>query len=276
MLFKNKPKPQTQKNSLQVLSEYVQALVGAILLAILIRGFVFEPFVIPSESMVPTLLIGDHIFVLRYEYGLRVPFTKIWLREFQGPEHGDVVVFSYPEDEDIDFIKRVIGIPGDRVAMRSGILSVNDKPLVNQAFYPEKQMENNSCAMSLTADSEKVLSQDFKEFPFYRRYKKFTQYMETLDNETQHMIQKSKEESNDFDFEVTVPERSYFVMGDNRDQSQDSRFWGFVPRENLKGKAVRIWLSASKEKEVCPYNLDLPDWVPWPVVRWDRFGRKII
>jgi signal peptidase I len=276
MLFKNQSKPKVQKNSLQVLSEYVQALVGAVVLAILIRGFVFEPFVIPSESMVPTLLIGDHIFVLRYQYGLRVPFTKIWLHEFGDPKRGDVVVFSYPEDEDIDFIKRVIGIPGDHVTMRDGVLSVNDKPLVHQAFYPEKPSDHNACTLSLTAESENLLSDGFKEFPFYRRYKKFTHSMETLDNGVVHMIQMSKDEPNDFDFDVTVPERSYFVMGDNRDQSQDSRFWGFVPRENLKGKAVRIWLSVNKEKTVCPYNLDLPDWVPWPMVRWDRFGRQIL
>src|SRR3989344_3536314 len=103
------------KNSLQIISEYIQALVAAVILAVLIRGFVYEPFKIPSESMVPTLLVGDHIFVARYKYGLRVPFTKIWLKEFDGPKRGDVMVFSYPEDEDVDFIKRVVGLPGDKI-----------------------------------------------------------------------------------------------------------------------------------------------------------------
>src|SRR3989339_2044936 len=122
----NTPKnPGEKKSPFHIVAEYAQALVGAIILAILIRGFLVEPFKIPSESMVPTLLVGDHIFVARYFYGLRIPFTKKWVTEFKEPQRGDVVVFSYPEDEDVDFIKRVVAVPGDTITFDQGVLYVN-------------------------------------------------------------------------------------------------------------------------------------------------------
>lgn len=274
---KKKPKhhvPEEQKTLFQIIAEYIQALIGAVLLAVLIRGFVFEPFKIPSESMVPTLLVGDHIFVARYQYGLRVPFTKLWLTEFDGPKRGDVVVFSFPEDESVDFIKRVVGVPGDRIAMHGGVLTVNGEPVRERFFEPLKPKASNKCVMELAPSSRSIFPDDLLEFPYYLKYRKFQQALERLPGGPVHMIQHSRENPNNIEFEITVPERSYFVMGDNRDQSHDSRMWGMVPRENLKGKAVYIWLSLDHERNRCPYNFIDPR--IFPNIRWDRFGRKII
>lgn len=267
-------KPEKQKNTFQIVAEYIQALIGAVLLAILIRGFVFEPFKIPSESMVPTLLVGDHIFVARYKYGLRIPFTKMWIKEFDGPQRGDVVVFNFPDDEDIDFIKRVVGIPGDKVSMKEGVLYVNGQPATEENFYPKNQTKNNKCVMNLSEVSDKIFPDQFKKFPYYLKYRKFQQALETYDDSPIHMLQHSKENPTNIEFEITVPKRSYFVMGDNRDQSHDSRLWGMVPRENLKGKAIYIWLSLDHERTECEYNFINPK--VFPNIRWDRFGRKII
>lgn len=262
------------KNSLQIISEYIQALVSAVILAVLIRGFVYEPFKIPSESMVPTLLVGDHIFVARYKYGLRVPFTKIWLKELADPERGDVVVFSYPEDEDVDFIKRVVGLPGDKISMQGGKLFVNGQEVTTEDFLPIGQNEDNNCVMDLSPLSGGILPSSFKPFPYYGDFHQFDQKLETFPENTTHLIQRSKYIPRVDEFEFTVPERSFFVMGDNRDQSQDSRFWGVVPRENLKGKAIYIWLSLNNQDVACQYNFLHTQFLPG--IRWDRFGRKII
>lgn len=261
------------KNFFQTLAEYVQALVGAILLALLIRGFLFEPFKIPSESMVPTLMVGDHIFVSRYQYGLRVPFTKWWLVEFDDPERGDVVVFNFPDDDDVDFIKRVVGVPGDVVSMKDGVLRVNDKPMSHKTFRVKAPLADNHCVMEMAEETNDVYTPDYGTFPHYLLYKKYNKIMETNQDGETYMIQRSKQSPRDFDFEFKVPKGQFFVMGDNRDQSHDSRFWGFVPRENLKGKAQFIWLSLNSEKTKCAANI----WSPeiFSNVRWDRFGKKI-
>jgi len=272
--MKTKKEDGSKKNFLQVLSEYVQALIGAIILAILIRGFVFEPFKIPSESMVPTLLVGDHIFVARYKYGLRIPFTKKWLTEFDGPKRGDVVVFNFPEDEDIDFIKRVVGLPGDKIVIKEGNLYINDKLITEENFYIQKQDSENNCVMDLQKESLTIFPKDFLKFPHYLKYNKFQQALESFGEGEIHMVQHSIENPQNLEVEITVPERSYFVMGDNRDQSRDSRFWGFVPRENLKGKSIYIWLSLNHDRTHCEYNFVSPR--IFPNVRWDRFGRRII
>ena len=270
---KNTPK-NTPKNTFQVVSEYVQALVSAVLLAILIRGFVFEPFKIPSESMVPTLMIGDHIFVARYKYGLRIPFTKIWIKEFDDPQRGDVVVFNFPDDEDIDFIKRVVGVPGDRIVIKAGKLFVNDKETLIQDFYIKGQNAQNNCVVDLTDNSKKVVPNPFKKIPYFSKHRLFQQQIETFESGQVHTIQRSRQHPVEMEFETIVPARSYFVMGDNRDESHDSRFWGFVPRENLKGKAQYIWLSLNHEQTGCAYNAISPRLLP--NIRWDRFGREII
>lgn len=258
-----------KKNAFEVISEYMQALFGAVLLAILIRGFVFEPFKIPSESMYPTLLVGDHIFVKRYQYGLRVPFTKWWLTEFEDPARGDVVVFSYPEDEDVNFIKRVVGMPGDVIRVENGLMSVNGRDVKQQDVQIAGISKENRCWTDLDEKSRDLVPKNMQPFPYYRHYRQYQPKVEANIDGREYVIQRHLVSPLEGDFEIKVPDRSFFVMGDNRDQSQDSRFWGFVPRENLKGKAIFIWLSLNYEDVSCANEFGLK-------MRWDRFGRKII
>lgn len=249
------------KSALQTFSEYVQALGAAAILAILIRGFVFEPFKIPSKSMVPTLLVGDFIFVARFQYGLRVPFTKYWLTEFSEPKRGDVVVFSYPEDEDVDFIKRVVGLPGDKITIKDDVLYINGEAVKNQTLHIDKANPLNKRLLNFDTPSLAFNPPYVDEFPNYRGYSDFELKIEDLSVSSHHFIQRSKSNPYLRDTEMIVPERSFFVMGDNRDQSMDSRFWGFVPRENMKGKAIFIWLSIDDD---------------FGGIRWNRFGNRII
>lgn len=244
----------------QIFGEYTQALFGAVILAVIIRGFIFEPFKIPSKSMVPTLLVGDHIFVARYKYGLRVPFTKYWLTEFDGPKRGDTVVFTFPEDEDVDFIKRVVGLPGDMVAMKGGVLSINGVEIHETDVSVAGVDTRNKRLLDIGSAHAADLPPQAEEFPNYRGYSGFQIQVESFHDKERHFIQRSRSLPVQSDFELTVPERSYFVLGDNRDQSMDSRFWGVVPRENLKGKAIFIWLSLDND---------------FGGVRWNRFGNKI-
>jgi signal peptidase I len=264
MLY-NKTKPQApdapKKTPFEVAWEYAQALIYAVALAVIIRGFLFEPFKIPSESMVPTLLVGDHIFVARYQYGLRIPMTKTWITEFGDPKRGDVVVFSYPEDESVDFIKRIVGIPGDKITIKDDVLYVNDKRVEQKDYELDSVDPNDNRHVLLTPEALAAMPEGLRDFPYFRHFKDFQEKIETLDGEHYHYVQRSKTMPIDKEDTWIVPPRHYFAMGDNRDQSQDSRFWGFVPRENLKGKAIFIWLSLDNVR----------GWF-----RWGRFGRKIL
>ena len=198
-----------------VLVEYSKSFFPVILAVFLIRSFVVEPFKIPSGSMMPTLLAGDFILVNKFTYGLRVPILNNTFIEIGKPERGDVFVFHYPPDPSIDYIKRVIGVPGDRVAYRNKQLFVNGEPV----------------ALSLVGDYQYVA-------PGLNMVTA-QQYQEQL-GEVRHdvLIEQS---SLAIDGEVEVPAGHYFAMGDNRDNSKDSRFWGFVPENNLVGKAFLIW-----------------------------------
>lgn len=250
----------SKKGLFHVFAEYFPAIIGAVFLAILIRGFVFEPFKIPSESMVPTLLVGDHIFVLRYQYGLRVPFTKYWLAEFDDPQRGDVVVFTYPKDEDVDYIKRIVAVPGDKVKIQDGFVFVNGQKLENVDLIVERRNKAQKKLLDLTEESQKILPQNIGNVFYFPHFRDFQIKLEKNTDNKQYLIQQAKSYQTDRESEFEVPARSFFVLGDNRDRSQDSRFWGFVPRENLKGKAVRIWLSLDESNNV----------------RWNRFGKPII
>lgn len=282
------------KTTLQTFSEYLQALIFALFMAVLIRSFVYEPFKIPSPSMVPTLMVGDHIFVKRYAYGLRIPMTKSWLIEWNEPKRGDVIVFTEPQYEKDDYIKRVVGLPGDKVAMRDGVVYINDEKASYEEFFIEGRSSENACNLKIK-DSEKV-ADDFKPFPYYYKHQSYKKYFETLPGtETPHLIQQERIHRGFSDFEIIVPPRHYFVLGDNRDNSADSRVKGPIPRENLKGKAVKIWLSLNAEGGECPYD-SLYGWFgptldfifsplglqpfggrsPAPSVRWDRFWHSIL
>lgn len=207
---------------------------SALLLVLVIRSSVIEAFKIPSGSMIPTLLVGDQIFVNKFSYGLRVPLTD-WITEkplyffrTSGPSRGDIIVFKYPVDPDIYFIKRVVGIPGDTIEMKNKAILVNGKP-----------MDRNPIDQAKFDRVFKSLEDSQTEYPKDRMnvfYDKFDHETATI------MIDKQSYFSENFE-PIKVPENSYFVMGDNRDNSKDSRFWGFVPFENIKGKAFVIWLS---------------------------------
>ncbi len=251
-------KPEKPKKG--IIREYIEALVTAILLAFVIRSFVVEPFKIPSKSMVPTLLVGDHIFVNKFAYGFRVPWTKKWITQFSDPKRGEVIVFIYPEDEKLDFIKRVIGEPGDKIRFQDGQLYINDVEVKEEDITIAGINPKNKRLLSISNADSKKIPDDFKKIPFSRGFENYKIQLEDLVG-ANHFIQRSLLIPNNDPINLTVPEGHYFVMGDNRDQSADSRVWGFVPRENLKGKALFIWLSLDNDRGG---------------VRWGRFGKKII
>ena len=188
-----------------------------LIIVLFLRSFLAEPFRIPSGSMLPTLLIGDYILVNKYEYGIRLPLTKSKVINIAEPERGDVVVFRYPGNEKINFIKRVIGLPGDHIRYEDKNLYVNN-------IRYEKTTQNNHAYESefLRSEIEIFLEENNK-------------------NKSYYILNDNMSPTNDDYF--IVPKGKYFVMGDNRDHSSDSRYWGFVPDENLVGKAFFIWMN---------------------------------
>ena len=215
--------------------EYSVSFFPVILIVFLLRSFLVEPFKIPSSSMVPTLLVGDFILVNKYTYGIRIPVANRKVIQVGSPRRGDVMVFRYPEDPSLDYIKRVVGLPGDRIEYRGKRLSVNGTPV------PTRQIDD-------------YLSRERMQFS--RRY------VETLDGSeheilleddglTALMPSRAFPYSGNCNYNMnglacTVPPGHYFVMGDNRDNSSDSRVWGFVPDANIVGKAFFIWLNLSE------------------------------
>ncbi len=209
--------------------ENVLTLFYAILAAVIIRSFLFEPFSIPSGSMYPTLKVGDYLFVSKFDYGfskhslpLSIPIIPKRLA-YQSPKRGDVVVFKTPEDDKTDYIKRVIGLPGDKIRMESSQIYINNFKI----------------------------QRDFKRTEKYKSFQ-IDLYQETLPDGTNYQIYEMKDEmlfykTNDFS-ELIVPNESFFVIGDNRDNSQDSRFIGPIPKKNLVGKARVVFLSFDTEK----------------------------
>lgn len=223
------------------LRQNIEALAFAIILALIIRTFVFQPFKIPSGSMIPTLLVGDHLLVNKFVYGTKIPFTDIEIFPIEEIKRGDVIVFTYPNNENdqskngLYYIKRVIGLPGDDIDLNGRKLVVN---------------------------GEEVPLEYIGDYSDARNSEQFDEYKEDLFGEDHTVIfRKGKENTNRGSYiPVTkVPEGSVFVMGDNRDNSQDSRFWGFVPIENIAGKAFLIHWS---------WDFGNPDLVN--KVRWDR------
>ncbi len=214
-----------------IFREYAEALIIAIILAFTIRVFFVQAFKIPSGSMIPTLMIGDHILVSKLAYGFQLPqdcefhvsippvtcYSSAILAGFESPRRGDIIVFRYPEDENKDFIKRVVGIPGDTIRIVNKKVYVNDELLKDDGF---------------------------------------TQRVDPG-------IIDGRINPRDNHGPITVPPDSFFVMGDNRDQSLDSRFWGFVKLDKIKGRAFMVYWSWNGQGS----------WVDW--VRWDRIGKSI-
>lgn len=226
---------------------------GAILAILAFRWLLFEPFVIPSGSMIPTLLVHDHILVNKLAYGVRWPFTKSWIVEFEGPERGDIVVFKAVDDSYF-MIKRVVGLPGDRIQMKE-----NGQLLINEEEVPRIDLNVSASSVESQAPYYAVDAVDLEgSFEFYDFYE------EKLGDRT-HRMMHFRGNPRTWDEPFVIPDGQYFVMGDNRDNSKDSRFWGPLPKENLMGKALFVWLS-------CQDTLPVLTMICNPLeIRWKRF-----
>jgi signal peptidase I len=197
--------------------EYSKSFFPVLFIVLVVRGFIVEPFRIPSGSMMPTLLVGDFILVNKFAYDLRLPVFNTKLIETGDPERGDVVVFRYPENPSDDYIKRVVGLPGDHIAYYNKVLYINGMRAPQQPIG-----EYESVGSGVSMSGARVLQ-------------------ETLGDIKHKILIEPRNPS--IEAEYIVPLHEYFVMGDNRDNSNDSRFWGFVPDENLIGQAFMIWLN---------------------------------
>lgn len=214
--------------------EYCKSFFPVILAVLLLRSFLVEPFRIPSGSMMPTLLVGDFILVNKFSYGLRLPVLNNKIIEIDEPERGDVVVFRYPKDPSVDYIKRVVGLPGDKIGYYNKVVYVNGKPA---GQVPAGVYVGEGSGVSMSGASER---------------------REQL-GDVQHDILVMPRTPG-LEGEYLVAHNEYFVMGDNRDNSNDSRYWGTVPEGNLVGKAFRIWMNWDSARG----GID-----------WDRLGMKI-
>jgi len=256
---------QSGKKEKSKFREYCEALFTAVFIALFLRSFVVEAFKIPSGSMIPTLMVGDHIFVNKFIYGLRVPFTSKWLWKFKEPQRGEPIVFIYPKDTSLDYIKRVVGVPGDHITLEGDDVFVNGEKLANVQAPVLGVDAKNPRLLDLEQVQAFGAVSPFKSIPMFENWEYFRVYLEKLGSRI-HLKQEAPQHYDEHR-EIVVPPDSLFVMGDNRDNSQDSRFWGFVPIENVKGRAMFIWLSLR-------YNEDRPE-NGVAGVRWDRFGKWI-
>jgi signal peptidase I len=231
------------------------------------RSFIFEPFQIPSGSMMPTLLDGDFILVQKYAYGIKDPVWRSQLIEVGEPERGDVMVFKFPLDERIDFIKRVIGLPGDSIVYRNRQLFI--KP---NCASGQERTDNLVCGEYNKIALDIVNRDEFMQgpMPLVRLTEDLpgSQHDILINPQALELTDRYYQQPGTRKDEWIVPKDSYFVMGDNRNNSQDGRMWGFVPKENLVGKAVFIWMSFDFDNG--PDSL-LPGWVPTGV-RFERLG----
>ncbi|GIL18036.1 MAG: signal peptidase I [Oligoflexia bacterium] len=193
-----------------------------------LRWAILEPYVIPSGSMIPTLLIHDHILANKLAYGLHIPFSSSWIFQWSHPRRGEVVVFRFPETPDVFYIKRILAISGDEISVQNGTVYINGQPNDIQSIKVSSAEEG---------------------FEYFQ--------------ENGHLVRYQSKEDSQYQT-VRVPEGHFFVIGDNRDQSYDSRFWGFVPEKNLVGRAARIWLSCDKMLPSASFICDPA------TIRWDR------
>jgi signal peptidase I len=237
-----------QKSAGAKSGESLRGLLGALAIALLIRAFLVEPFTIPSGSMLGTLQVGDFVFVSKLSYRAEIPYNILRIRfpwggttlwEWDTPKRGDIVVFRYPGDQNIDYIKRVIAIPGDRVEVR------NHQVLVNGALWPRQFTRSDVVRDQFCTDDK---SQIYLEDNGERTYE-VTIGGGPIDHANYGP--------------VTVPEGKLFMMGDHRDQSADSRIWGFAPIEYVKGRALFIWLSIDPCKPLLQK------------IRWERLGQTV-
>ena len=218
-----------------VIVEYAKSFFPIILAVLVVRSFLVEPFRIPSASMVPTLHIGDFILVNKYSYGVRLPVINTKVVDISEPERGDVIVFRYPPQPEIDYIKRVVGLPGDRVEYRDKTVYINGQVM------KQTEREKGADLLGIVPIKNKLLSEKL--------------------GDKNHDIAVAPGRQRVL-VDHIIPDGEYFVMGDNRDNSSDSRFWGTVPEQNLVGKAFYIWMSWD-----CNAS--------WSCISWNRVGSSI-
>jgi len=230
----------------QKIIKETKAIALIVILVFAFRSTFFEPFRIPSGSMIPTLMIGDFILVNKFSYGFKLPYSDmfgdpIYLTSFDGPKRGDVVVFKYPRDTSFNYIKRIVGLPGDTVEVINKKLFINSKPIEEKEFDGKKIMDD--------------MDDKFKEYKFH--------FYDVKTGEHKHVIQEAE---GNFGLPssfgpVIVPSDHYFAMGDNRDFSADGRVWGFIPKGHIKGKALFVWFSW-----IIPFLDDHPTRIrPWRI-----------
>ncbi len=225
------------------LVEHARSFFPVFLLVLLLRGFVVEPFRIPSGSMMPTLLVGDFILVNKFAYGLRMPVSKAKILDVGEPERGDIIVFRWPQDERLDYIKRLVGMPGDKVRYANKTIFINGEPMPLEQVGAYQAVGSGQRAQGSVEFKENLLGTEHAvlvrprapDFPYSCRFMGSG--------------------------EVEVPPGHYLVMGDNRDDSNDGRCWGFVPEQNLVGKAFFVWFSWDSERS--------------GIIGWDRIGLSV-
>ena len=227
--------------------EYVESIGVAVAIALLLRAFVVEAFQIPSGSMIPTLEVGDHIFVSKFSYGIGIPFTYRKLVTFGQPRRGDVIVFRYPIDPEVDYIKRVVGLPGEKIEVRKNEVFIDGKLMPREHILGPCSYEEGPVGQGPARKCELWLEQlDGRQHAVYQDPNQMpTQYGPTV-----------------------VPPNHVFVMGDNRDNSNDSRGWGTVPQELIKGRALIVWWSRGPTSG----NISVSGVGEWfGAIRWGRF-----
>jgi signal peptidase I len=249
-----------QDAQLPWLVDTAQQIFPVIAFVMVLRSFLYEPFQIPSGSMMPTLLVGDFILVEKFTYGLKDPVMRNKFFELGKPERGDVVVFKFPPAPNLDYIKRVVGLPGDTVIYRNKQLQI--KPMCDVT---------DNCAPFQTIELKFESRGEA-----YQQFAPLEKYTEQL-GDVSHQIYRTQGRARSNRYysqpgtqsdEWIVPEGQYFVMGDNRDNSEDGRYWGFVPEANLVGKAVAIWISFEFDRVPSSW---IPEWIPTGV-RFERVG----
>lgn len=227
-----------------LLVEYARSFFPVILAVFLLRSFLVEPFKIPSGSMMPTLLVGDYILVNKYTYGLRLPVVNIKLLDISQPKRGDVMVFRYPRDPSLDYIKRVVGLPGDKVVYRNKQLLINGKRVETKLDGEYDYVKSGLNFVSAKLYQEKLGTHDHDTLILP------DQPPVRVDDVDSAYAKRENCVYNEEGFSCTVPADSYFMMGDNRDDSNDSRYWGFVPDRNIVGKAFFIWWNFNDFKRI--------------------------
>lgn len=230
-----KKEPQDEKAKHPLIIEYARSFFPILLIVLLIRSLLFQPYRVPTGSLEPTVMPGDMILVNQYDYGLRIP---IWNKKFVSigePKRGQIALFRWPVNPPVTFVKRVIGVPGDHVSYLNKVLYINGKKMSQKFIKNTLEIGDNGQTW------------------------KAKEYEENLDG-VKHLIIRRPDRSSQNFKDLVVPKGKYLMMGDNRDDSDDSRSWGFVPMHNFIGRAILIWMSWDSQKHR---------------IRWDRIGDRL-